>query len=177
RAAFSTRFSLDASDASAEGRTLTATSRPKRVSRARYTSPIPPAPSGDWISYGPSFVPEVRAIRGRNYIPPLVFGVISPFPRSEVPTEEAFSELPPNSSRGSMSANAWLLKLRAWRMRSSSNFYTPIISYTHRRSARATHWKGASPPLPRQIEVGISNGKATPQAWNEEGVRSLASRA
>jgi hypothetical protein len=25
--------------------------------RAQYTSPIPPAPSGDWISYGPSLVP------------------------------------------------------------------------------------------------------------------------
>src|SRR5207248_10395770 len=39
------------------GRTLMATSRPSRVSRARYTSPMPPAPSGDAISYGPNFVP------------------------------------------------------------------------------------------------------------------------
>ena len=46
-----------------------ATSRPSRGSRARYTSPIPPAPSGAMISYGPSFVPEVRAIRARHYIP------------------------------------------------------------------------------------------------------------
>src|SRR5450432_991613 len=44
-------------------RILTATVRSNRVSSARYTSPIPPAPSGDWISYGPSFVPAVRAIR------------------------------------------------------------------------------------------------------------------
>src|SRR5512143_331459 len=29
------------------GRTLTATSRPRRVSRARKTSPMPPAPGGD----------------------------------------------------------------------------------------------------------------------------------
>src|SRR5258708_5617278 len=43
-------------------RILTATSRPRRVSRARYTSPIPPAPSGARISYGPSLVPEVKAI-------------------------------------------------------------------------------------------------------------------
>ena len=28
---------------------------------------MPPAPSGDWISYGPSFVPAVRAMRARNY--------------------------------------------------------------------------------------------------------------
>src|ERR1035438_2806989 len=42
-------------------------SRPSFVSVARYTSPIPPAPNGDWISYGPSFVPGVRAIRARNY--------------------------------------------------------------------------------------------------------------
>jgi hypothetical protein len=32
------------------GRTLTATVRSSLVSRARYTSPMPPAPSGDWIS-------------------------------------------------------------------------------------------------------------------------------
>ena len=32
------------------GRTLTATSRPSCASRARYTSPIPPAPSGARIS-------------------------------------------------------------------------------------------------------------------------------
>src|ERR1700730_431755 len=46
-----------------------ATMRSNRVSRARYTSPMPPAPSGDWISYGPSFVPAIRAIRARHYIP------------------------------------------------------------------------------------------------------------
>src|SRR5882724_10123043 len=51
------------------GRSFSATSRPSLVSRARYTSPIPPAPSGATISYGPSFVPEVRAIRARNYSP------------------------------------------------------------------------------------------------------------
>ena len=50
------------------GRTLIATVRSRRVSRPRYTSPMPPAPSGDWISYGPSLVPAVSAIRTRNYI-------------------------------------------------------------------------------------------------------------
>src|SRR5436309_3797637 len=35
------------------GRILTATVRSRRVSRARYTSPMPPAPSGARISYGP----------------------------------------------------------------------------------------------------------------------------
>src|ERR1039457_3195303 len=44
-----------------------ATSRPNRVSWARYTSPMPPAPRGDWISYGPSLVPEIRAIGAGNY--------------------------------------------------------------------------------------------------------------
>ena len=44
-----------------------ATSRPNRASWARYTSPMPPAPRGDWISYGPSLVPEIRAIGARNY--------------------------------------------------------------------------------------------------------------
>src|SRR6266851_2083652 len=41
---------------------LLATLRSRRASLARYTSPIPPAPSSSIISYGPSFVPEVRAI-------------------------------------------------------------------------------------------------------------------
>lgn len=36
-----------------------ATSRPSRVSLARYTSPIPPAPSGATISYGPNLLPVV----------------------------------------------------------------------------------------------------------------------
>jgi hypothetical protein len=44
-----------------EGKTLSATSRLSLVSRA-ITAPIPPAPSGATISYGPSLVPEVRAI-------------------------------------------------------------------------------------------------------------------
>ena len=44
-----------------------ATSRCRRVSRARYTSPIPPAPIGATISYGPSFVPAASAIIGRDY--------------------------------------------------------------------------------------------------------------
>jgi hypothetical protein len=33
-----------------DGSTFTATVRSRRVSRALYTSPIPPAPSGDRIS-------------------------------------------------------------------------------------------------------------------------------
>src|SRR6266496_3902018 len=44
------------------GRTLIATSRPRRVSRARYTSPIPPAPTSERTSYDPSFEPGFRAI-------------------------------------------------------------------------------------------------------------------
>jgi hypothetical protein len=50
------------------GKILMATSRESRVSFARYTSPIPPAPSEATISYGPSLVPEVRAIAARHYI-------------------------------------------------------------------------------------------------------------
>ena len=44
------RASASASSASRSGSTFTATIRSSRVSRARYTSPIPPAPSGDRIS-------------------------------------------------------------------------------------------------------------------------------
>jgi hypothetical protein len=56
-----------ASAVNSGGRSFSATSRPSLVSRARYTSPIPPAPSGATTSYGPSFVPKVRHIRARNY--------------------------------------------------------------------------------------------------------------
>src|SRR5215469_10254190 len=51
------------------GRIFSATSRPRRVSRARYTSPIPPAPSGPTTSYGPSLVPGTSAMIGRDYNP------------------------------------------------------------------------------------------------------------
>src|ERR1044071_251451 len=51
-----------ASPASAAGRTLTATSRLSFPSRARYTSPIPPAPKGARISYGPKRSPVLNGI-------------------------------------------------------------------------------------------------------------------
>src|SRR5712691_10453389 len=69
RASCSKRRSRSVSAANDTGITLIATSRPSRGSRARYTSPIPPAPSGARTSYGPSFVPEARAIPARHYIP------------------------------------------------------------------------------------------------------------
>ena len=46
-----------------------ATLRFSRVSRARYTSPMPTASAGGTISYGPSFVPEATVIGARNYNP------------------------------------------------------------------------------------------------------------
>ena len=42
---------------------FSATSRCSLVSRAPYTSPIPPAPSGERISYGPRRMPGLRAKR------------------------------------------------------------------------------------------------------------------
>ena len=47
--------------ANASGRILMATSRSSRASRARYTSPIPPAPMAERISYGPRCVPGAMA--------------------------------------------------------------------------------------------------------------------
>src|SRR5215469_14799448 len=58
----SNRASRSGSWARAEGSTLIATSRSSLVSRARYTSPIPPAPIGARISYGPNFSPAERDI-------------------------------------------------------------------------------------------------------------------
>src|SRR5262245_45077095 len=68
RASFSNRFRREGSEATSAGSTLMATSRESRVSRARQTSPIPPAPRGERISYGFSREPGVRAIRlGKVY--------------------------------------------------------------------------------------------------------------
>src|SRR5947209_16571332 len=50
-----------------------ATVRSSRVSRARYTSPMPPAPRGATISYGPSLPPEETCIRAPE---PGLFGCI-----------------------------------------------------------------------------------------------------
>src|SRR6266540_2972037 len=60
RASRSNRVSLSGSADTDSGRTLIATSRPSFVSFARYTSPIPPAPRGERISYGPKRVPAAR---------------------------------------------------------------------------------------------------------------------
>lgn len=49
------------------GRIFRATSRPSLVSRARDTSPIPPAPSGAKISYGPNLVPGASGMSGGDY--------------------------------------------------------------------------------------------------------------
>src|SRR5438093_9129974 len=49
------------------GSILMATLRSSRVSRARYTSPIPPAPIGATISYGPRRVPEVIVTERDDY--------------------------------------------------------------------------------------------------------------
>jgi hypothetical protein len=46
----------------ADGHTFSATSRPSRVSSARYTSPLPPAPTGAAISQDPRRVAEVSGI-------------------------------------------------------------------------------------------------------------------
>src|SRR5688572_931714 len=54
------RATRSLSCANATGNTLMATSRFNRVSRARNTSPMPPAPMGTRISYGPMREPEDR---------------------------------------------------------------------------------------------------------------------
>src|SRR5437660_915800 len=44
-------------------KTFIATSRSSRVSRAFHTSPMPPSPIAETISYGPSFAPGFSSIR------------------------------------------------------------------------------------------------------------------
>src|SRR6185436_13993197 len=60
RASSSKRCNRSMSAEKDDGSTLIATSRPRRASRARYTSPIPPAPSVERISYGPRRTPAAR---------------------------------------------------------------------------------------------------------------------
>src|SRR5580704_11268586 len=67
RASRSNRWRTSGASANPCVRTFTATARSSRVSRARYTSPIPPAPRGDTISYGPSLVPDASPMRARHY--------------------------------------------------------------------------------------------------------------
>src|SRR5437868_5164023 len=64
RASCSKRLRRAASPANSSGRTLIATERPSRVSRARKTSPMLPAPMRAVISYGPNFVPGATGIEG-----------------------------------------------------------------------------------------------------------------
>ena len=49
--------------------TLIATVRSSRVSRALYTSPIPPAPMSARISYGPSLAPAAKAMISHDFTP------------------------------------------------------------------------------------------------------------
>src|SRR5215510_3041362 len=62
RASRSRRSSLAGWLVNASGSTLIATSRCSRVSRARYTSPIPPRPSSATISNGPTGVPGASIV-------------------------------------------------------------------------------------------------------------------
>src|SRR6185295_3190159 len=55
------RLARSSTLASACPTTLMATVRSRRVSRARYTSPMPPWPIAAVISYGPSRVEDLRA--------------------------------------------------------------------------------------------------------------------
>src|SRR6476660_673339 len=62
------RASLSWSRATASGRIFSATFRCSRRSRARYTSPIPPAPSRSTTSYGPTCWPGERPMSDGDYI-------------------------------------------------------------------------------------------------------------
>src|ERR1700693_990340 len=63
----SNRCRTSGEDDRCDGRTLIATVRSSRVSLARYTSPIPPTPIAETISYGPSREPGDSGKVGRLY--------------------------------------------------------------------------------------------------------------
>src|SRR5262245_43534134 len=66
RASRSKRWRRSGLRARCSGSTLMATVRSRRVSRARYTSPMPPAPRGASTSYGPSFAPLGKDMQGNR---------------------------------------------------------------------------------------------------------------
>src|SRR5450432_1386744 len=68
RASRSRRWRSSECPANSDGSTFMATLRFRRVSRALYTSPIPPAPIGARISYGPSRIPVESDIRLQVYL-------------------------------------------------------------------------------------------------------------
>src|SRR6266498_1705764 len=72
----SNRASVSASAATDSGKTLIATSLSSFLSRALYTSPIPPAPRGAKTSYGPSREPAFRDTLAE------IIGRSLPYPRS-----------------------------------------------------------------------------------------------
>src|SRR5437764_9940436 len=66
--------------ANSAGRTLIATLRSSRVSRALKTSPIPPAPMGERTSYGPRRVPAEIGIRCERIVRELFAAVETAHP-------------------------------------------------------------------------------------------------
>src|SRR6187397_2123780 len=68
-----------------------ATSRSRRVSRAFHTSPMPPAPRAERISYGPTRVPDARTIE--------VVRIIDGEPRYDDGLLEGFSMILPTGAR------------------------------------------------------------------------------
>src|ERR1051325_11616807 len=89
RASRSKRDSASASAARCGGRILIATSRPSRVSLARHTSPMPPAPSGARISKGPRRSPARNAERSRMLVAAMIAERASGAPRRAVERLEA----------------------------------------------------------------------------------------
>src|SRR5262249_44555700 len=81
-------------EVSSAGKSLSATLRLRRGSSASHTSPIPPAPSGERISYRPMCVPVVIVISS----PPL--------PSSSPRCTASWPELPPGGSRESVGRRA-----------------------------------------------------------------------
>jgi len=63
RTSCSKRLTRSGSRANSDGTTLSATSRPRRSSSARYTSAMPPRPSNASMRYRPIRVPISRGIR------------------------------------------------------------------------------------------------------------------
>ena len=74
-----------------------ATVRSSLVSRARYTSPMPPAPMGAMISYGPSCVPASSGIVHPEVVNAVEAGV----------TEESGHVVVPAAGAGAQRHGAW----------------------------------------------------------------------
>ena len=136
RASRSRRARRSGSVVTACGSVLIATSRPRRVSRARYTSPIPPAPMRAAITYEPRRVPSVSGMEGAaSYV------ISLPFALCLGSDHERYNRPPPCSARQSLTTKS-IVRIKAVSV-DRSGLIGPDSPSAGEASVFASRWKRA----------------------------------